>query len=143
MGAQKPGLIVREFQRHELVLPASISVAPEHQTAVRFSPSLCERDGWVSATLTDFSPGGVGLMVPLYIPRCCLLRIRVKSPEGHEKAAPAGQTHVLDVTVRVQRIRMTDRRPGFMVGTSYASVNDAQRDAIESLAAYLEGPAAA
>lgn len=135
MVLKKHSLMVREFQRHELVLPASISVAPEHQTAVRFSPALCERDGWVSAMLTDFSPGGIGLMVPLYIPRCCILRIRVKRPDSQPQA------HVLDVTVRVQRICMTDRRPGFFVGTCYASVSDAQRDAIESLAVYLEGPA--
>jgi hypothetical protein len=137
MGVKKQTLIVREFQRHELVLPASISVAPEHQTAVRFSPALCERDGWVSATLTDFSPGGVGLMVPLYLPRACLIRVRVKSPRGSKPE------HVLDVTVRVQRIRMTDRRPGFLVGTSYAGVTDGQREAIENLATFLEGPAAA
>lgn len=137
MSAKKQGLIVREFQRHELVLPASISVAPEHQTVVRFSSTVCERDGWVSATLTDFSPGGIGLMVPVYIPRCCVLRIRVKSLEGVK------QVDVLDVTVRVQRIRMTDRRPGFLMGTSYAGVTDAQRDAIEALATHLEGPATA
>ncbi len=137
MKSKDDELIVRKYQRHDLVLPASISVASEHQTVVRFSPAVCERDGWVPVTLTDFSPGGLGFMVDMYLPRCCLLRIRVKGLDETDEQS------VLDLKVRVQRVRMTDRRPAFLVGTSYVDLTDAQLAEVEALSRLLDSHGAA
>jgi PilZ domain-containing protein len=132
MKSRDDELIVRKYQRHDLVLPVSISIAPEHQTVVRFSPTVCVRDGWVPATLTDFSPGGLGFMVDLYLPRRCLLRIRVTGLDESDDES------VLDLKTRVQRIRMTDRRPAFLVGTSYEDLSDMQLTAVEALSKQLD-----
>ena len=137
MKSRDDELIVRKHQRHDLVLPASISIAPEHQAVVRFSPTVCVRDGWIPATLTDFSPGGLGFMVDLYLPRCCLLRVRVTGLDESDDES------VLDLKTRVQRVRMTDRRPAFLVGTSYEDLTDLQLAAVEVLSKQLDSQDAA
>lgn len=119
------GLIVRRYERHELVLPAIVSVAPEHQSLVRFNSAVCERDGWIPATLTDISPGGLGLMTQVFLPRMSLIRVRVL--RGHDEA------QVLDVKVRVQRVIMSDRRPAYLVGTAFVEVSEEQKAIIESI----------
>ncbi|MCL4219894.1 MAG: PilZ domain-containing protein [Phycisphaerales bacterium] len=124
-------LIVRRFERHELVLPAILSVAPEHQALVRFNPSICERDGWIPATLADISPGGLGLITQVFIPRMSLMRVRVMRGEDERQ--------VLDVKVRLQRICMTDRRPAYLLGTAFVELSDEQKNVIQTITAELDG----
>lgn len=126
------GVNIRKHQRHDLVLPARVSVAPEHQSSVRFSQAVCVQDGWVPATLTDFSPGGLGFMVEVYLPRKSLIRVRVARHDDQENQS------VIDVKVRVQRIQMTDRRPAFLVGTVYADLTAQQMANIEALADLMD-----
>ncbi len=126
------GVNIRKHRRHDLVLPASISIAPEHQSVVRFSQSVCVRDGWVPATLTDFSPGGIGFVVEVYLPRKSLIRVRVSNPDESVKES------VLDIKARIMRVQMTDRRPAFLVGTVYADLTTQQVSSIETLAAFLD-----
>lgn len=130
MTAEKD-LIVRRFERHELVLPAILSVAPEHQSLVRFNPSICERDGWIPATLADISPGGLGLITQVFIPRMSLMRVRVMRGEDERQ--------VLDVKVRLQRICMTDRRPAYLLGTAFVELSDEQKNVIQTITAELDG----
>lgn len=118
------GLIVRRHERRDLVLPVSLSVAPEHQPMVRFAAGICERDGWIRGTLTDLSPGGLGMMTHVFLPRMSILRVRVRELSDDESSP------VLDVKVRVQRVVMTDRRPAYLVGTSFVDVTEQQREVI-------------
>ncbi|MBX3323751.1 MAG: PilZ domain-containing protein [Phycisphaeraceae bacterium] len=129
---EESGLIVRRHARRDLVLPASISIAPEHQAMVRFSSNICERDGWVRATLTDFSPGGIGLMTHVYVPRMAVLRVRVRELADDEGSP------ILDIKARVQRVIMTDRRPAYLIGTSFVDVTDEQRAIIHRIAARMD-----
>ena len=124
-------LMVRRHERHELVLPAILSVAPEHKSLVRFNPSICERDGWVPATLTDISPGGLGLITHVFIPRMSLVRVRIMRGEGERQ--------VLDVKVRLQRVCMTDRRPAYLLGTAFFELSDEQRSVVQAITAELDG----
>lgn len=124
-------LMVRRFERHELVLPAILSVAPEHQSLVRFNPSICERDGWIPATLADISPGGLGLITGVFIPRMSLVRVRILRGQDERQ--------VLDVKVRMQRICMTDRRPAYLLGTAFVELNDEQKGVIQSITSELDG----
>jgi hypothetical protein len=71
-------------------------------------------------------------MVDLYLPRRCLLRIRVTGLDESDDES------VLDLKTRVQRIRMTDRRPAFLVGTSYEDLTDMQLTAVEALSNQLD-----
>lgn len=122
--------MVRRHERHELVLPAILSVAPEHQAMVRFNPSICERDGWIRATLTDISPGGLGLITGVFIPRMSLMRVRIMRGQDERQ--------VLDVKVRLQRICMTDRRPAYLLGTAFVELSDEQKSVIQSITAELD-----
>ncbi|RMH14693.1 MAG: PilZ domain-containing protein [Planctomycetota bacterium] len=122
---ERGDMIVRRYARQDLVLPAIVSVAPEHQSLVRFAPSACERDGWIKATLTDISPGGLGLITEVFVPRMSILRVRVMELEGDR--------HVLDVKVRTQRVMMTDRRPGYLLGAAFVDLTDEQKTLVESI----------
>lgn len=122
-------LILRQHDRHELVCPAIVSVAPEHQSLVRFHPSVCERDGWIPATLTDISPGGLGLMTQVFLPRMSLVRVRVMRGQDERQ--------VLDVKVRLQRVCMTDRRPAYLLGTLFVDLSEEQKAIIGSITADL------
>lgn len=112
------------------MLPAILSVAPEHQAMVRFNPSICERDGWIRATLTDISPGGLGLITGVFIPRMSLMRVRIMRGQDERQ--------VLDVKVRLQRICMTDRRPAYLLGTAFVELSDEQKSVIQSITAELD-----
>ncbi len=129
--AAENDLMVRRHERHELVLPAILSVAPEHQSLVRFNPSICERDGWIPATLADISPGGLGLVTSVFIPRMSLMRVRVMRGQDERQ--------VLDVKVRLQRVTMTDRRPAYLLGTAFVELNDEQKSVIQAITAELGG----
>lgn len=122
-------LIVRRHERFELVLPALLSVAPEHQSLVRFNPAICERDGWIPATLVDISPGGLGLMTRVFLPRMSIARVRVMRGQDERQ--------VLDVKVRLQRLTMTDRRPAYLLGTSFVDLTEEQRAMVQAITAEL------
>lgn len=110
-------------------MPALLSVAPEHQSLVRFNPAICERDGWIPATLADISPGGLGLMTKVFLPRMSIARVRVMRGQDERQ--------VLDVKVRLQRVTMTDRRPAYLLGTSFVDLTEEQRSIVQAITAEL------
>jgi len=112
-------LIVRRNQRYDLVLPARFVVDDMHLDHVRYSGG--GRDGWLDVDLMDFSAGGVGFMCDVFIPRKALLLVRIFPPGSNLSDQPIDEEQIplLEGTVRVQRVIMTDRRPGYLVGTSF------------------------
>lgn len=109
-----PSLTVRQHARHDVALDAELSVAPEQAQAVRFSSSAAGKNGRLQVVLTDISEGGLGVMSTVFVPRHALMDLRVKNP-----ALPEGPA-ALQMRIRVQRITMTDRRPGYLLGATFA-----------------------
>lgn len=132
-------LIVRRTQRYDIVLPARFVVDDEHLDRVRYSGR--GRDGWIDADVMDFGAGGVGFMCEVFIPRKALLRIRIFPPGSNLSDQPIDEEQIplLEGTVRVQRVVMTDRRPGYLVGTSFTEPNQKLDRQIDEMLELLKG----
>jgi hypothetical protein len=131
--SENPGLVIRRHRRHDIALDAEVSIAPEHAQAVRFAPAVGGRRGQISTVLVDVSSGGLGVISTVFIPRGALAFIRVRNPAMPD--APP----VLDAKVRVQRVTMTDRRPGYLIGASFADTSADFVQQFERFMAILEG----
>ncbi len=127
------GLIVRRNARYEVALPARLRVAAEHQGVVAFGASTGARDGWVHADVMDFGSGGVGMMSQAFVPRGVNLDLEIMSLEGQ------GGDVLLACRVKVMRVVMTDRRPAYLIGTSFAGQSPESLRKIDDLIALLEG----
>ncbi len=132
---QSDGLTVRRHQRHDVALDAQLSLAPEHAGAVRFKPLPGVSgvpDGSAPVVLVDIGEGGFGVMSVVFLPRKS--RIRVRVPDPRDDRAPA----LLDAEGIVQRVTMTDNRPGYLIGASFAD-EPAVRESLHRLLAALGG----
>ncbi|MBZ0171324.1 MAG: PilZ domain-containing protein [Phycisphaerales bacterium] len=112
------GIPVRRSTRHEIVLPVRLSVAAEHRKQVQFGHGVADSDGCVEADLIDLSRGGCGVLSTHFFPKPCKVRMRVYGLDGVE-----GPT-LIDGHVRIQRITMTDSRPGYLLGLSFSEGDD-------------------
>lgn len=131
--AQDRGLIIRHAERHEIALPCEIQVAAAHQSVVRLTHKVTQSNGRVRATLVDASAGGLGALSEVFFPRNSLIQLRVLHPVDAE--APP----LLDATMRVKRVVMTDRRPAYLLGLSFESHDEKLAQRVQSLLATLEG----
>lgn len=127
------GLVVRRFKRHDVALDAAMCVAPEHMGLVRFSATSGARDGAIDVVLVDASDGGLGLMSPVFIPKRTIVRVTARSPMGKSDKP------LLDTYVQIRRVVMTDRRPAYLLGGSFANFNDDRRAEFERFMAILDG----
>ena len=116
-------LIVRQHQRHDLSMPAILTL----EDAVRFSPEAGVAASGLSATVTDMSAGGIALRCGHFLPRRCVLRVAILNDQA-ERSRP-----LVEARVRVQRVQMIDRRPTYAVGCAFTEADDALRARIESL----------
>jgi hypothetical protein len=126
--------IVRRSVRYDVSIRASISVLPEHGSLVRFAAGAGARDGWVDVDVVDFSSSGVGIMSGVFVPRRTLLMARLYGYGAENKV-------IVEAPLRVQRVCMTDRRPGYLIGTSFADPTPKSMDQINHLLELLAGPA--
>lgn len=126
-------LVVRQHQRLVCCLRASLIVSPAHAKMIVLSRTTADSAGGLSATVVDCSRGGVGLHVPVLLPRTSLVSVQIPMSES---AAPAIVLHC-----RVQRATMSDRKPTYYLGLSFRTdENDAaQVDRLLALAG--AGPA--
>ncbi len=122
-------LTVRRAVRHDVAMRGRFAVAASHAGAVKYAQAVTGRDGWIDADVVDLSDRGLGMMSAVFVPRRCLLTIRISLPEADQ-----GQP-LLEATARAQRVLMTDRRPAYLIGVSFEELNAEQRAA---LAAVLE-----
>jgi hypothetical protein len=125
--------IVRQSVRYDVSIRAAICILPEHARQVRFADASGVRDGWVDVDLVDFSSSGVGLMSSVFVPRRSLILVRLY---GYGPEAPV----IVEAPVRIQRICMTDRRPGYLIGTSFADPAPSSIEQINGLLELLAGP---
>lgn len=131
--SQDSGFIFRQTARMDLSLPARVSVAPEHAGVVRFTSFAGVREGWLDVDLVDFSSKGVGFMTSVFIPRRCLLSLRILSHGAEPKRV------LVEGLARVQRVVMTDRRPGYLIGTSFEVMTSELHAQIEEVVRQIEG----
>ncbi len=109
---------------------AAVRTAPEHVGVVRFTAAAGAKEGWIDCDVVDLSSGGLGLMTTFFVPRRCVLLVRVY---GTDAAAPP----IADAPCRVQRVCMTDRRPAYLLGTSFEAMTAEAAEQINDLLTLL------
>lgn len=124
--SEQPPVIIRHSARHDLVMRAEVSIAPGQRALLKFASAAGARDGWLDADVLDVSSGGLGLVIRLFIPRRALARVRLFIDE-------AGKERVIECQVRVQRVIMTDRRPAYLLGTSFEGLTAAEIEGLDQL----------
>lgn len=127
-----PPVIVRRSVRFEVGLRAMLCVSAEHGAFVRLSQQAGIREGWIETDLVDFSAGGFGVMSQVFVPRKTMVTVRIMRP------APEN-TLMAEVTGRVQRVFMTDRRPAYMVGISFEGLTPLAQRQVDAMLAELAG----
>jgi hypothetical protein len=105
--------MVRQSVRYDVSIRGSIAVDSEHAVHLRFGAAAGAKEGWVDLDIIDFSSNGIGMISSVFVPRKTVLLVRAYS------YGPDSQL-ILEVPVRVQRVCMTDRRPAYLIGTSFA-----------------------
>ncbi len=109
----KAASYARTSERHEIVLP--LRMRPSRQTCerVRFKGETATNAQPIQGDLIDLSRGGVGFMCSRFLPKGARLELRVCGIDA-DPARP-----ILVSSVRVQRIRMTDSRPAYLIGAAF------------------------
>jgi hypothetical protein len=118
-------LTARRTQRHDVALRVRLSLMPESSAQVRLTQASGVREGWIDADLVDLASGGAGLLSPVYLPRHALMTIRIAAEHALGKE--------MDLNARVQRVIMTDRRPMYLIGTSFDALPADQRERLHAL----------
>ncbi len=125
MAGDKQGLRVRFAKRHDVALESELWIDSHHVDQVHFSPAAGDR---ARAVLVDVSHGGVGIVSTMFVPRGSLLHFRALDPIDDNKPP------LLEARFRVRRSRMTDRRPGYLLGGTF---EDDRADFDERLMRFL------
>ncbi len=119
------GLIVRRSVRFEISLPARMRIAAHHADAISFAKGVCGENRWIDISVIDFAQGGLGFMTDVFLPRQVDLEIEIPSGSGEEI--------YLNCELRVQRVQMTDRRPGYKIGGAFINLVPETEAQIESM----------
>jgi hypothetical protein len=125
-------LVVRRTTRHDVSLRARVVPTQGHSAAIRLAQSVVPRGGMVEVDVIDFSGGGIGFFSTVFFPRRTCLRLVI--PGMRE-----GESELLDAVVRVQRVVMSDRRPAYLIGTCFESLNETSSAQVEAIIDRLEG----
>jgi c-di-GMP-binding flagellar brake protein YcgR len=129
------GISVRSSERYELVLPVRVRLAHAVGDRVRFRDGALAEPATVAGDLIDLSRGGVGIMLPEYLPKGARAELRICALDG-DPARP-----LLVAKVRVQRARMTDSRPAYLVGAAFVEIDAIFEHDLELLLNRLRGDA--
>lgn len=103
----------RQHERHELVLPIRLSPSEHAGQQVRFRTRASTNKYDFEGDLIDLSRGGVGFMCHHYLPKGTRVDLRVCGLDGDPTRA------ILVARGRVQRVRMTDSRPAYLIGAAF------------------------
>jgi len=117
MSSDFASLTVRQNRRREIAVAAHVAVSPEHESIVRLSPGVATRGGWFDTTVVDASEGGLGFVSELFVPRGCLVRVDIRNPLNTDES-------LLVARMRIKRVLMVDRRPGYLVGGIFEDDTD-------------------
>ena len=133
LSMSKSGLIIRKNERYEISLPARARVAFSHAELVKFSKGACDSEGWVDVQLIDFSKAGIGLVTTKFFPRGSMIEVEV--PEIGEDSSSV----MIQCEMRVMRVQMMDRRPAYLIGGAFTTIDDDLEEQIEGILNRLEG----
>lgn len=116
--AERPDPMVRRYQRRACDLHCSVSIEGPSRDAVHPARSLWPT-GQIPGRVVDVSPGGVGVRLPIFLPKRTLIRLRAAAPGA--AIGPAGEIDepLLETICRVQRIDMIDRTPSYELGAAF------------------------
>lgn len=131
--APADGLSVRGSTRHDVLLPARIAVASEHDSLVMLTAKATGGGSWIKADLVDLSAGGFGFITETPLPRRTLIDIQIFGIGAGDREP------MLRAVGRVQRVIMTDRRPAYLVGGVFDRVNSESARSISAIIDELEG----
>lgn len=129
MSSQNDQLVVRQHERVLCKLPAHVRVADACATQIVLARTTGDASGTIDATIVDCSRGGLGIQLPMFLPRAAQLIVRLKPDVA---ANVPGDVELL---VRIQRASMTERTPMYYLGVSFKVPGAAQTDQIERLLA--------
>jgi hypothetical protein len=102
----------RQSERHEIVLPIRARQTADTADRVRLVNARAD-DTPIEGDLIDLSRGGLGFMTTRFLPKGARLDARVCGLDA-DPSRP-----VLVARVRVQRVRMTDSRPAYLIGAAF------------------------
>lgn len=124
MSQVKNDLSVRQHQRYQCNLAARVRLDSLDAMAVKLSPVASASADALDVRMTDASRGGLGLSSEVYLPPGCRLVVTVEV-DGKPR----------EYQTRVQRVRMTDRKPTYYIGTSFSGSSPEQAANVEALLA--------
>ncbi len=123
MTTQEP-LAIRRHSRLDVSLRGKFMIAPEYKSIVRFTAS--GPGGWLDADIIDLSEGGLAFMSTVFVPRRSIIVVRVLGPT--ESITP-----LVELSLRVQRVQMTDRRPAYLIGGAFENLTPEHRQALHTI----------
>lgn len=135
MSSDFASLTVRQNKRREIAIAAHVAIAPEHSAKVRLTPGATTRAGWFDATLVDASEGGLGLVTEVFVPRGCLIDVDIRNPINQDET-------LLKARLRVKRLQMIDRRPGYLAGGVFDDKSDDFNARLSGFLSQIDGDAA-
>jgi hypothetical protein len=121
---QPDSLIVRKHSRLDVSLRCKVAIDEEHKSLVRFTSA--GHGGWIDADVVDLSAGGLAFIAGVFIPKRCRVNVRILPAD--EAIEP-----LLEISIRVQRVQMTDRRPAYLIGGSFDRASAEHIAQIEAL----------
>jgi hypothetical protein len=116
-------LSVRQHERFPCDMAIAMRIGEAFAARVRLARGVASVDGRVAGRLSSVSQGGVEIRVPLFVPVGATIDVRVADAAGKPLA---------DITARVVRTAMLDRRPIYALG---AVVDAAQAQSMTALVA--------
>ena len=116
-------------------MTAQVAVSPRHAEIVRLAPGAATRGGWFDSTVVDASEGGLGFVTELYVPRGCLVQVDIRNPISTDES-------IFVASMRIKRVLMIDRRPGYLVGGLFEDNPEEFADKLQGFLATIDGAAA-
>ena len=102
-------------------MPTLVRVAEDAAEQVTLARAVGDGSGAIEVFITDASRGGLGIESAVFIPRGCRMKIRIQSGAGGTIGVGVATGTVHDLTLRVQRVTMLDRKPTYYLGLSFVS----------------------
>lgn len=100
-------LNVRQHTRYACSVPAKVRIGAASADRVRLSKLALGGGSWLQATAVDLSQRGVGLRTSVFLPMNATVLIQLTMSDGTIK----------ELTARVARVIMSDRKPTYQIGT--------------------------
>lgn len=127
------GLVVRRTERFEISLPARVRVAMHHMDSVQFAKGVTDSDRWIDIEVTDFGLGGVGFVSDLILPRELDLELEIFDIGDQSDQV------MMSCQMKVRRVQMIDRRPAYLLGCAFGTIDEETQSGIDLLITRLQG----